>query len=127
MHHHAPARLHLGLRTSHDEHPHDPSDSGATQSPNFFPEKTRVPPASTTDPIKVGIVGYGFSTKCFHLPFILPNAEPRVYAFLQRAAPPATPAEVKGWGHCTFDFPDAKHCRTKDEFFAVEEIELVIV
>jgi len=86
-----------------------------------------VAPASTTNPIKVGIVGYGFSTKCFHLPFILPNAELKVHAFLQRAAPPATPAGVTGWGHCTVDFPGAKHHRTKEEFFADEEIELVVV
>jgi predicted dehydrogenase len=86
-----------------------------------------VAPASTTMPIKVGLVGYGFSTKCFHLPFILPNAELQVYAILQRAAPPASPAEVKGWGHCTVDFPAAKHYRTKEEFFGDGEIELVIV
>jgi predicted dehydrogenase len=74
--------------------------------------------------IKVGIVGYGFSTKCFHLPFILPNPELEVYAFLQRAA---SPSEAKGWGHCTVDFPQAKHYTAPDEFFADLEIELVIV
>lgn len=78
-------------------------------------------------PIKVGIVGYGFSTKCFHLPFILPNRELQVYAFLQRAPAPSDPAQSKGWGHCTIDFPQAKHYRTADEFFADGEIELVVV
>jgi predicted dehydrogenase len=75
-------------------------------------------------PIKAGIVGYGFSTKCFHLPFILPNPDLEVYAFLQRAA---APADAKGLGHCTVDFPKAKHYRTSEEFFADGEIELVIV
>lgn len=78
-------------------------------------------------PIKVGIVGYGFSTKCFHLPFILPNPELEVYAFLQRAEPPSDPSQVKGWGHCTIDFPQAEHYKTPDEFFADPEIELVVV
>ncbi|KAK3300575.1 uncharacterized protein B0H64DRAFT_18970 [Chaetomium fimeti] len=78
-------------------------------------------------PIKVGIVGYGFSTKCFHLPFILPNRELEVYAFLQRAAPPSDPSETPRWGHCTIDFPQAKHYRTADDFYADELIELVII
>ncbi|KAK4041441.1 hypothetical protein C8A01DRAFT_14804 [Parachaetomium inaequale] len=78
-------------------------------------------------PIKVGIVGYGFSTKCFHLPFILPNPELEVYAFLQRAAPPSEPSQAPRWGHCTIDFPQAKHYRTADEFYADELIELVVV
>jgi predicted dehydrogenase len=38
--------------------------------------------------IRVGLMGYGFSTKCFHLPYILPNPDLEVYAFLQRAAAP---------------------------------------
>ncbi|KAK4156187.1 hypothetical protein C8A00DRAFT_12882 [Chaetomidium leptoderma] len=78
-------------------------------------------------PIKVGIVGYGFSTKCFHLPFILPNPELEVYAFLQRAAPPSDPAQAPRWGHCTIDFPQAKHYRTTDDFYADDQIELVVI
>ncbi|SPO02200.1 related to dehydrogenases and related proteins [Cephalotrichum gorgonifer] len=80
-------------------------------------------------PIKVGIVGYGFSTKCFHLPYILPNPDLEVYAFLQRApAPVDGSAEKPPRGtHCTVDFPLAKHYRTADEFFADAEIELVVV
>ncbi|KAH8899942.1 oxidoreductase [Thozetella sp. PMI_491] len=80
-------------------------------------------------PIKVGIVGYGFSTNCFHLPFILPNPELHVHAFLQRAPAPADPAYKgkKGFGHCTIDFPEVKHYQTAEEFFADPEIELVII
>ncbi|KAH8837675.1 hypothetical protein MCOR07_007284 [Pyricularia oryzae] len=88
-------------------------------------------------PIKVGIVGYGFSTKCFHLPYILPNPDLQVYAFLQRAeAPPkGSGAEaqdahgkmtIRG-GHCTVEFPDAKHYRTANEFFGDQAIELVVI
>jgi predicted dehydrogenase len=78
-------------------------------------------------PINVGFIGYGFSTKCFHLPFILPNPDLKVYAFLQRAAPPpSSPPPEKG-KHCTIDYPDAKHYQTADEFFKDGEIELAIV
>ncbi|KAJ5832464.1 hypothetical protein N7474_000775 [Penicillium riverlandense] len=80
-------------------------------------------------PIKVGIIGYGFSAKCFHLPFILPNHELEVHAFLQRAAAPSEdPAsKTKPWGHCTVDFPHVKHYQTADDFFADVAIELVII
>ena len=77
-------------------------------------------------PINVGLIGYGFATKSFHLPFILPNPDLNVYAFLQRAAPP-TEKDVKPGVHCTVDYPDAKHYRTADDFFADPDIELVIV
>ncbi len=85
--------------------------------------------AVTTPPIKVGIVGYGFSTKCFHLPFILPNPELQVYAFLQRPAGVSQLATEKQrrWGHCTVDFPQARHYSTADDFFGDDAIELVIV
>lgn len=72
-------------------------------------------------PLKVGLMGYGFSTKSFHLPFILPNPDLKVHAFLQRAE-----AQGKA-GHCTVDYPHAKHYRTAEDFFADSEIDLVIV
>lgn len=76
-------------------------------------------------PLNVGLMGYGFSTKCFHLPFILPNQDLKVYAFLQRA--PAPSEKVEKGKHCTVDFPDARHYRTADEFFADPNIDVVIV
>lgn len=62
-------------------------------------------------PIKICIVGYGFSTKCFYLPYILPNPDLDVYAFLQRAAAPAqTEAGASPAGkHCAVGFPRAEH------------------
>ena len=78
-------------------------------------------------PIKVGLMGYGFSTKCFHLPFILPNADLEVYAFLQRAEAPTDKTGVESGKHCTVDYPNAKHYRTANDFFADADIELVIV
>ncbi|KAK6537574.1 hypothetical protein TWF694_011756 [Orbilia ellipsospora] len=78
-------------------------------------------------PINVGFVGYGFATKCFHLPFILPNPDYNVYAFLQRAEAPPSGSTVEKGKHCTIDHPNAKHYRTSDEFFADPNIDLVIV
>ena len=78
-------------------------------------------------PINVGIMGYGFSTRCFHLPFILPNPDFKVHAFLQRAPAPSNKSGVESGKHCAVDYPDAKHYRTADEFFADANIDLVIV
>lgn len=76
--------------------------------------------------IKVGFVGYGNSAKTYHLPYLQPVKELQVYAFLQRAAAPSAEAATPG-SHCTVDFPQAKHYRTEEDFFADPEIELVIV
>jgi hypothetical protein len=81
----------------------------------------------TMAPIKVGLMGYGFSTKCFHLPFITPNPDLEVYAFLQRAEAPADKTNLEPGKHCTVNYPKAKHYRTTDTFFADPDIELVIV
>jgi len=77
-----------------------------------------------SDPIKVGFIGYGFSTNCFHLPYVLPNPELQVYAFVQRAA---DPSQAGKWGHCTVAFPDAKHYTSADQLFADPAVDLVIV
>ncbi|KAL2075118.1 hypothetical protein VTL71DRAFT_60 [Oculimacula yallundae] len=77
-------------------------------------------------PISVGLMGYGFSTKSFHLPFIVNNKDLKISAFLQRAAAPSS-SDVPPGKHCTIDYPEAKHYRTAEEFFADPDIELVIV
>lgn len=78
-------------------------------------------------PLNVGFVAYGNSTKKFHLPFVLPNKDLNVYAFLQRAEAPSSSSTVEAGRHCTVDFPKAKHYRTADDFFADSNINLVIV
>lgn len=76
-------------------------------------------------PINVGLIGYGFSTKSFHLPFIIHNPDLKVYAFLQRADAPKE--KVESGKHCTIDYPEAKHYQTPDDFFNDANIHLVIV
>lgn len=78
-------------------------------------------------PIKVGLLGYGNSAKYFHLPFILPNPNLQLYAFLQRKEAPTDRSNTGPGIHCTIDYPEARHYRTADEFFADDQIELVIV
>lgn len=77
--------------------------------------------------LNVGLIGYGFSTKSFHLPFIIPNPDLKVYAFFQRSEAPKDPKGAKAGSHCTVDWPDAKFYRNADDFFADEKIDLVIV
>lgn len=77
--------------------------------------------------IKVGIIGYGFAAQSFHLPFINAIPEYEVIAILQRAKAPSNSDQVDEGTHCTVDFPHIRHYRTPDEFFAEEDIELVVV
>ena len=76
--------------------------------------------------INVGFVGYGNSAKTYHLPYLLPVKELNIYAFLQRGAAPSGEDAEPG-SHCTVDFPQAKHYRAADDFFADPAIEVVIV
>lgn len=78
-------------------------------------------------PIKVGIIGYGFSTKCFHVPFISAHPDLQITTFVQRAEAPSGEAGAKPGSHCTVDHPDAKHYRTADDLFKDPDVELVIV
>ena len=77
--------------------------------------------------IKVGVVGYGFAAKSFHLPFITAIPDYEVVAILQRAEAPADPSSAKPGSHCTVDFPKVRHHRTAETFFADKEIQLVVV
>ncbi|KAJ0159615.1 putative oxidoreductase [Colletotrichum tanaceti] len=62
--------------------------------------------------IKVGVVGYGFAAKSFHLPFITANGDYEVIAILQRAEAPSDPSAAPAAGsHCTVDFPDIRQRR----------------
>lgn len=92
----------------------DPSTQTSTQHPS-----------SKMAPIKVGIIGYGSSTKVFHLPFILPDLE--VVAFLQRAEAPKDKSSVEKGIHCTVDHTNARHHQTAQDFFADETIDLIVV
>ncbi|CAM1508148.1 Fc.00g049960.m01.CDS01 [Cosmosporella sp. VM-42] len=78
-------------------------------------------------PIKVGIVGYGFAAKSFHIPFITSIPDYELVAVLQRAEAPADLASAPAGSHCKADVPQVKHYRTADDFFADGDIEFVVV
>lgn len=77
--------------------------------------------------IKVGIVGYGVAAKRFHLPFINAIPDFEVTAVLQRAEAPKDRTSAPLGTHCTVDYPQIRHYRTADEFFADPDINLVVV
>ena len=79
----------------------------------------------TLAPIKVGFCGYGYSTRTFHLPFVLANPRLQVHAFLQRHAKSHSRGQESS--HCLDDYPDAKWYQTSDDFMGDKEIELVVV
>lgn len=78
-------------------------------------------------PIKVGVLGYGFAAKSFHIPFIqaIPGCE--IVAILQRAEAPADPASAPKGSHCTVDFPQVRHYRKAEDLFDNPEIDFVVV
>ncbi|KAK6331872.1 hypothetical protein TWF718_002411 [Orbilia javanica] len=77
--------------------------------------------------INVGLIGYGLSTTAFHIPTItaVPNA--KVYAVVQRAAPPEPGSSSKRGDHVTVDFPNVKHYRDADGLFKDPNVHLVII
>ncbi|KAF3224899.1 hypothetical protein TWF106_003342 [Orbilia oligospora] len=77
--------------------------------------------------INVGLIGYGLSTTAFHIPTItaVPNA--KVYAVVQRAAPPQAGSSSKRGDHVTVDFPDVKHYRDATSLFKDPNVHLVII
>lgn len=77
--------------------------------------------------IRVGIVGYGFAAKNFHIPFISAIPAFKIIAILQRAEAPANPKLSPKGFHCTVDFPVIKHYRSADDFYADAEIDFVVV
>ncbi|KAH7378374.1 hypothetical protein DE146DRAFT_730878 [Phaeosphaeria sp. MPI-PUGE-AT-0046c] len=78
-------------------------------------------------PIKVGVLGYGFAAKSFHIPFIRAIPDYEVVAILQRAEAPADPGSTPKGSHCTVDFPEVTHYRKAEDFFANPEIAFVVV
>ncbi|KAL2875464.1 hypothetical protein SGCOL_009376 [Colletotrichum sp. CLE4] len=77
--------------------------------------------------IKVGVVGYGFAAKSFHLPFITANNDYQVIAILQRAEAPQDPSSAAPGSHCKVDFPNIRHYRKEEEFFADPDTQLIVV
>jgi predicted dehydrogenase len=67
----------------------------------------------------VGVIGYGFSAKIFHIPFVEQIPELKLYAVVQRTPKPDDDAEK--------DHPGVKSYRTADELAQDPAVDIVIV
>lgn len=67
----------------------------------------------------VGIVGYGFSAKIFHIPFVQQIPELKLHSVVQRTPKPDDDAEK--------DHPGVKSYRTTEELVQDSAVDLVIV
>ncbi|KAK6352894.1 hypothetical protein TWF696_004895 [Orbilia brochopaga] len=80
--------------------------------------------------VRVGLVGYGLSTKVFQIPTLSVVQNAKIYAVVQRSAPP-DPAlkmtEINAGDHVTIDYPDVKHYRDTDSLFKDDDVDLVII
>ena len=75
--------------------------------------------------VSVGVIGYGGSSKLFHLPYIQAAPAIKIYAILQRV--PAPVGLSPPGSHCTIDYPEAKHYQDLDKFLADKGIDLVLI
>lgn len=67
----------------------------------------------------IGVVGYGFSAKTFHIPFVQEVPELKLYAVVQRTPKPDDDAEK--------DHPGIKSYRTSEEMVKDAGVDVVIV
>lgn len=67
----------------------------------------------------VGVVGYGFSAKIFHIPFITAVPDFKITAIVQRTPKPDDDAEK--------DHPGVKSYRSADEMVKDSNVDVVVI
>lgn len=67
----------------------------------------------------VGVIGYGFSAKIFHIPFVQAVPDFKLYAIVQRTPKPNDDAEK--------DHPGIKSYRSADDLVKDEAVDVVVV
>ena len=72
-----------------------------------------------TKTFNVGIIGYAFSAKVFHIPLIQNVPSLKIYAIVQRHPQPNDDAAK--------DFPDAKVYRSSEDLVMDKDVDLVII
>lgn len=70
-------------------------------------------------PSNVGVIGYGFSAKTFHLPFIQQVPDLKLYAIVQRTPTPDDDAEK--------DHPGIKSFRSTEDMVRDPAVDVVVV
>ncbi|PKY07281.1 putative dehydrogenase [Aspergillus campestris IBT 28561] len=73
----------------------------------------------TSKIFNVGVIGYGFSAKIFHIPFIQEVPQLKLYAVVQRTPKPEDDAEK--------DHPGIKSYRSAQDMVKDEAVEVVVV
>lgn len=73
----------------------------------------------TSKTFNVGVVGYGFSAKIFHIPFIQEVPQLKLYAVVQRTPKPDDDAEK--------DHPGIKSYRSAQDMVKDEAVDVVVV
>lgn len=67
----------------------------------------------------VGVVGYGFSAKTFHIPFVQEVSQLNLYAVVQRTPKPDDDVEK--------DHPGVKSYRTTEDLVKDDGVDVVII
>jgi predicted dehydrogenase len=70
-------------------------------------------------PLNTAVIGYGFSAKTFHIPFILHNPGYNLYAIVQRS-----PTETNSGKR---DFPDVRAYHDAYEAIRDENVDVVVI
>ena len=67
----------------------------------------------------VGVIGYGFSAKIFHIPFITAVPDLKLYAVVQRSPTPENDAEK--------DHAGIRSYRSTEELFKDANVDVVVI
>lgn len=78
-------------------------------------------------PINVALVGYGYTTRVFHIPAILLVPAYKIHAFVQRQEYPVDKRTGQPGPSCVDDFPEAVRYASMEEMLKDPEVELVVV
>ncbi|KXG50061.1 uncharacterized protein PGRI_060280 [Penicillium griseofulvum] len=98
------------------EQKREAAKAGPSQAYNTTGMAERTVPSFTYN---VGIVGYGFSAKIFHIPFVKEVPQLKLYAVVQRTPKPDDDVEK--------DHPGVKSFRTTEEMVQDPAIDVVII
>ncbi|KAK8844516.1 hypothetical protein IAR55_006362 [Kwoniella newhampshirensis] len=77
--------------------------------------------------INVAFVGYGYTTRVFHLPAVKCTTGYNIYAFVQRQEFPIDKRTGKPAPSCKDDYPDAIRYSSMEDMLKDEKVELVVV
>lgn len=78
-------------------------------------------------PINVALVGYGYTTRTFHIPAILLVPSYNIHCFVQRQEFPVDRRTGEAGPSCLNDFPDAVRYATMEDMLKDPDVELVVI